>query len=314
MTVKEINEKTMGGTMLHTLKAMLAKVEVNITSTNKKYLNLIFRDKTGEMNVKQWDADEKTKANYKINGVYLLENIEGKPFNGNPSYVLKSGSKIKLLEDELPSDYCNDFTPPVEELMATIHYYMDQLKGEYREVVKAAFKTLEDYNDFFIWPAAESMHHHKACGLAYHTATMLKIADAIVAVTPDANRQLLLTATLLHDFFKTSEYGLNEDGGAYLTAQALRGGHIVLGADFISDCVRNGVVSENTGLLLEHMLLSHHGEYGPELPAFMEAMILHYVDMIDSRSYMFREAYAEMEHGEYSKKKHFGIGTRIYRP
>lgn len=66
-------------------------------------------------------------------------------------------------------------------------------------------------------------------------------------------------------------------------------------------------------MMLRHLILSHHGEFGPELPATIEAMILHYVDMIDSRFYMFVNDLIEMDEGEYAAKKNFGIGTRVYK-
>lgn len=315
--IKEINKKVLEGATLISVKAMLEKADVALTSSGKKYLNLTFRDKTGEMIVKQWDADETVKANYKVNSVYLLENLACNIFNDAPSYTLKTSSKCKELPDENVGDYCNDFTPDTDDLKKVIQYYVDQLTGHYHDLVMKAFnEQLEDPDDFYIWPAAENMHHNKAGGLAFHTAMMLRSADALCKIygkTYGINRQLVLTATLLHDFFKTTEYELNEDGTGKLTDAALEGGHIQLCCDYIRDAEKEGVIDREESKMLRHMILAHHGEFGPALPATKEAMILHYVDMIDSRMYMYQAGTMEMEDGEYASKKNFGVGTRLYK-
>lgn len=317
MNIKEMDKLTLGGETLHTIKVMLEKIDVSLTSTGKKYLNMTFRDKTGTILVKKWDSDEETKKEFVINGVYELKNLAADLFpkvNGSPNYTIKNSTRLTYLPNESVINYCNDFTPKIDVLQRDGNFYKNMLKGEYRAIVEEAFSELNAEDDFYIWPAAESMHHEKASGLAFHTTTMLKLADVISDIYPDVNKQLLICATYLHDFFKLVEYEINEDGSAKLTDAALEGGHIGLCAEFIRDCEKKGIVSRETSKLLRHMILSHHGEYGPALPSTLEAMLLHYIDMIDSRSYMFRAGVAEMEPGEFGTKKHFGTGSRLYKP
>lgn len=314
MNIKEMDKLTLSGETLHTIKVMLEKIEVAKTATGKKYLNMTFRDKSGTIFVKKWDSDEETKKEFIINGIYEVKDLEGKLYNGQPNYTIKNSTRLIHLPDEVVLNYCNDFTPNIAELQNTARHYLKMLKGEYRAILDEAFKELNASEDFFIWPAAEGMHHEKASGLAFHTTTMLKLADVISDIYPDVNKQLLICATYLHDFFKLVEYEINEDGSAKLTDAALEGGHIGLCAEFIRDCEKKGIVSRETSKLLRHMILSHHGEYGPALPSTLEAMLLHYIDMIDSRSYMFRAGVAEMEPGEFGTKKHFGTGSRLYKP
>lgn len=317
MKLKEANEKTLTGATLVDVVAMLEKVDVALTKTGKEYLNLTFRDKTGTILVKEWDKGEKDKGNYVIYGVYSLDNLSCSIFNNAANYVIKASTRVKLIPEENPSDYCTNFTPETEKLKTIINYYMEQLTGQWKTIATKAFnELLENPDDFYIWPAAESMHHDKAGGLAFHTATMLQLSDAICKVYGKIypiNRQLLLTATMLHDFFKTVEYDLNEDGTGKLTDAALEGGHTILCCDFIHDCEKEGIITREESKMLRHMILSHHGEFGPVQPATIEAMILHYVDMTDSRSYMFIKETLEMEEGEYAAKKSFGIGTRPYK-
>lgn len=317
MNIKEMDKKTLGGETLHTIKLMLEKIDVLKTNNGKNYLNMYFRDKTGTIVVKKWDSGEEIKKEFVINGIYELKDLASDLYpkvNGQPNYTIKNSTKLIHLPNEATINYCNNFTPEFVELNKVAKYYRSLLKGEYSAVVEKAFETLDAEDNFFIWPAAEGMHHEKASGLAFHTTTMLKLADVISDIYPDVNKQLLICATYLHDFFKLVEYEINEDGSAKLTDATLEGGHIGLCAEFIRDCEKEGIVSRETSKLLRHMILAHHGEYGPALPSTLEAMLLHYIDMIDSRSYMFRAGVAEMEPGEFGAKKHFGTGSRLYKP
>lgn len=315
MKLKEANEKVLTGATLVNVVAMLEKVDIALTKKGDEYLNLTFRDKTGTILVREFGTGDKEK--YTVYGVYSLENLSCSVYNNTSNYIIKPSTRVRLLPDAKPSDYCNNFTPETKNLKAIIDSYIEQLKEPWRTVaMKALNQLLENPDDFYIWPAAESMHHNKAGGLAFHTATMLQLSDAICNVYGKIypiNRQLLLTATLLHDFFKTVEYDLNEDGTGKLTNAALEGGHIILCCDFIHDCEKEGIIEREESMMLRHLILSHHGEFGPELPATIEAMILHYVDMIDSRFYMFVNDLIEMDEGEYAAKKNFGIGTRVYK-
>ena len=70
-------------------------------------------------------------------------------------------------------------------------------------------------------------------------------------------------------------------------------------------------------ILLQHMVLSHHGknEFGsPVLPQIREAEIVYLIDNIDARMHMFDKALEQVEPGEYSKRV-FALENRmIYKP
>ena len=78
----------------------------------------------------------------------------------------------------------------------------------------------------------------------------------------------------------------------------------------------NTVDTLDLSMLLKHMIASHHGklEYGAiTVPSIPEAMILHELDMIDSRIYQFEQVRKDLEPGSMSDKI-FGLDTRVYRP
>ena len=45
-----------------------------------------------------------------------------------------------------------------------------------------------------------------------------------------------------------------------------------------------------------------------------EAFALHYIDNLDAKMYMCEEHYEELEPGEITEKKPFGLDNRIYKP
>ncbi|MFR3808616.1 MAG: hypothetical protein ACLTX3_06620 [Lachnospiraceae bacterium] len=68
--------------------------------------------------------------------------------------------------------------------------------------------------------------------------------------------------------------------------------------------------------LLKHCIASHHGklEYGAvTMPATKEAMLLHEIDMIDSRMYQYEQVEKELKPGEMSERI-FGLDSRVYKP
>ena len=169
--------------------------------------------------------------------------------------------------------------------------------------------------------AAKSMHHNLYGGLVYHTSRMTDAAVGLCQAYPDLNRELLVCGAALHDIGKITELNTSAIGTAEYSVDGRLLGHAVIGIDMINARVEKDGhrYDEEQIRLLKHMLASHHGvlEWGAIMePAITEAMVLHFIDMIDSRMYMFETGYASVEPGELSQKI-FGIAgdsaASIYR-
>ena len=93
-------------------------------------------------------------------------------------------------------------------------------------------------------------------------------------------------------------------------------GHLMLGIEMIDREVwkqnqSHGGSTYNAEQIsmVKHMIASHHGqpEWGAiRVPVTPEAMVLHELDMIDSRMYMYEENFADMQPGTSSEPV-FGI-------
>lgn len=165
-------------------------------------------------------------------------------------------------------------------------------------------------------PAAKSVHHGFVGGLLMHTVYMLEIAEFLARLYRDVvQRDLLLAGTLLHDFAKLEEFATSQLG--LVTEYSTKGqllGHLVLGAQEVADVARTLGVPEEKSVLLQHMLLSHHGqpEFGAAVvPMCAEAELLSYIDNIDSRMEIYRETMEKTPVGQFSQRL-FALEKRIY--
>ncbi|MEJ2754031.1 MAG: HD domain-containing protein, partial [Chloroflexota bacterium] len=117
-----------------------------------------------------------------------------------------------------------------------------------------------------------------------HTLTMAKTADFLTGVYPYINRDLLLSGVLLHDFGKTKEYAFNDEFG--FTEDGRMVGHIVRAIVTVELAAAQIDFSEDDLRQLIHLIASHHGtlEWGsPVVPKTIEAVLLHQIDLLDSR-------------------------------
>ncbi len=197
----------------------------------------------------------------------------------------------------------------VQSLIASIE------DADYRRIAE----TLLDRNleAFKTIPAAKSVHHSFIHGLLMHTANMLRIAGFLSELYGETvNRSLMLTGTLLHDFKKREEFTFSQLG--LVTEYSVKGqllGHLVMGAQEVAAAAAELGVPEEKSVLLQHMILSHHGEpeWGAAVrPMCAEAELLSYIDQIDSRMEIYKESHEATPIGEFSSRIFALDGKRIY--
>lgn len=177
----------------------------------------------------------------------------------------------------------------------------------------------ENKADFIRSSAACDYHHNELHGLIYHTLRMVQSAEIITEVYPDLCKELLVCGAALHDIGKIKSLKTNDLGGAEMTPDGILREHSLIGILMIHDFVRTNdsiVVTDDALMALEHLIASHHGthEFGAiQIPALREAMMLHCLDLMDSRIEMFETSLKGMETGQLSSYNK-GLGTKVYRP
>ena len=183
-----------------------------------------------------------------------------------------------------------------EELVGKMSDYLEQIKDEdYRIILEELiFKN----DDFFIYPAAKTLHHAFIGGLARHTLDMLEMSIPFIDKY-DLNKDLMFTAIMLHDSGKTRE--LSDYGITYSFEGNLLG-HIMIAYEEISRISYElGINQKNSIVILKHLILSHHGrlDYGsPKEPMIKEALVISVLDDMDAKLNHLNKALKLIEPGE----------------
>lgn len=293
---------------------ILKEAYQKISSNGKPFLSAVIADKTGTMDVKVWDYAGPVGTQEDVGKIIKIRG-DVSEFKGNPQLSL---SNIRMA---LPEDNCDTVrlvaAAPIDkdETVRKVRALVDSMEdADYRQVARTMLERhLEAFASI---PAAKSVHHSFLSGLLMHTANMMAMADFLSGQYASViDRSLLLTGTLLHDFAKEIEFRFSDLG--IVTDYSVKGqllGHLVMGAQEVAKVCAELGTPEEKSLLLQHMILSHHGEpeYGAAVkPMFAEAELLSYIDMVDSRMEIYAELLPSVAEGSFSGRV-FALDKRIY--
>jgi len=292
---------------------LLQNANAKQTAAGKPFLSAVLADCTGTIDALVWNYSGSVSP-ADIGAVVKIKGTVSE-FRGAAQITI---DRIRLATDADRYD--------LKELIPTAPIDTDAAYRKIEEIVDSISDTdyaavcremLRKYGDRFrTIPAAKSVHHSFLNGLLMHTLFMLQTADHMAGLySAVIDRSLLLAGTLLHDFakieeFKTSPLGLVTE---YSTKGQLLG-HLVMGAQEVARVGEILHMPEEKSVLLQHMILSHHGEpeYGAAVrPVCAESELLSFIDMIDSRMEIYRETFQETPAGEFSKRI-FALDRRVY--
>ena len=286
--------------------------EIRQKKTGELYLSLLLGDRTGELDAKMWDnvaevLDAFDRDDFvKVKGLIQI-------FHNRPQLTIH---KVRRLDDS-EVDYADYFPCSKRDPDEMWLELRAQVAGMTNAHLKALLDALLDDGDiarrYRLAPAAKQIHHAYLGGLIEHVLSLCALARITAAHYPFVDRDLLLAGVVLHDIGKI--YELNYERGFSYSTEGQLIGHINIGLRMVADKLR-GLPDFPAPLrtLLEHMILSHHGqlEFGsPKLPQFPEALLLHYLDDMDSKMECMR---ALAEHDRQVEGCFTGYSTALARP
>lgn len=297
---------------------MLKQVSVKTGSNQKKYLDMILSDKTGDVNAKKWDASEKEIA--------LADSIEG-------SRIIKIRASVSEWQNRKQLRVTRfRLMTPEDGLDLTDYIRTAPEKGidMYNEIAgKAMSIGDEDLRNISMavlernreklmyYPAASKNHHAEMGGLLFHMKRMMLLGEKACEVYPQLRRDWVVTGVIIHDIEKINEIISDECGispGYSFKGNML--GHIAQGVILMDRLAEEFGLDEEKTVLLEHMILTHHyePEFGsPKRPMFPEAELLHYLDILDARLFDMEEALESTEPGGFSEKVWTLENRKIYK-
>jgi len=188
----------------------------------------------------------------------------------------------------------------VEQLYATLVEIAAAMHNPWlRRLVESVVLDAEMVPRLKRAPAAKVMHHAFFGGLLEHVISLCGLCRVVLSHYPEADPDLLIAGAILHDIGKLEELSYERSIGYTDEGQLL--GHIMIEYEFVSkriDAIEGFPAALKT--LVQHMLIAHHGKYefgSPKLPMFREALMLHYLDDLDSKMGAVRAA-LESDKGE----------------
>lgn len=287
------------------------------SAAGKPFLAGSISDMSGSIEIKVWDYSGPVGANQEDIGKVVKVRGSISEFKGTLQMIV-TNIRIALPTDTYDVSRLVPTAPiDVEHTVAEIEGMIDSLEDDdYRKIASTLFERHRDM--FTKIPAAKSFHHSFLSGLLMHTANMLRAADFFSRLYSDlVDRSLLMTGTMLHDFAKEYEFSFSKLG--MVTDYSTKGqllGHLVMGAEEVAAASVELGIPENKSVLLQHLILSHHGEpeFGAAVrPMCAEAELLSYIDNIDSRMEIYAENLRDVPEGGFSGRIP-ALEKKIHRP
>ncbi|HZP63499.1 MAG TPA: OB-fold nucleic acid binding domain-containing protein [Terriglobales bacterium] len=271
--------------------------QVKPKKTGEPYLALTLGDRTGQIEAKMWDNVETAIDGFEQEDFIKAKGLVNKYKNRFQFTIHKLR---KLLDSEVDyADYLPKTTKDIGELWQTLASFVAGFQDPYlKPLIEAFMSDPEIAEAYRNAPAAKSLHHAYIGGLLDHVVSLFRSCDLICRNYPQLNRDLLMSGAFLHDIGKIHELTYNRTFSYSTRGQLL--GHMVIELEMLQEKLAQVPgFPDDLKTLLEHMIISHHGEYefgSPKLPMFPEALVLHYLDDLDSKMEAMR-AHFERDFG-----------------
>jgi 3'-5' exoribonuclease len=276
-----------------TANFLVQSKEIRQKKTGDPYLSLLLGDRTGELDAKMWDNVAEVMETFdrddfvKVKGLLQI-------FHNRPQLTIH---RLRRMDDS-EVDF-TDFFPASErsldEMWAELRALVAGMSNPHlKGLLEALFDDPEIARRYRVAPAAKQIHHAWLGGLIEHVLSLCALARLTAGHYKIVDQDLLLTGVLLHDIGKIHE--LSYERGFSYTSEGQLLGHIIIALRMVDEKLR-GLPDFPASLrcLVEHMIISHHGqlEFGsPKIPQFPEALLLHYLDDMDSKMECMRSMLA----------------------
>ncbi len=307
--MKLLKELTDGDRLI--VQALVGSVNQGTNKSGSPYLNVELRDSSGTLSSKKWEVEDEDRDIF-IAGNVVEVMLEVIKYNDSLQGKILRG-KLLPIEEIDTTRFIKAPPIPKEELVSRFNKLVGSIEDK-------DCKALLDYfikkfgEKIYLSPAASSVHHEFASGLLMHSVCLAEHADYFAHYYKDINRDLIVTGSLLHDFGKMIE--LEGPSVYHYTTEGKLLGHISIMCGELRIAAKELNITSEIPLLLEHIVLSHHGqlEFGsPILPLTREALLISILDNLDSKMLVLDKAYEEVLPGEFTQKIYPLDGRTFYK-
>ena len=266
------------------------------------YLALILADRTGHMEAKMWDNVADHIGCFEQDDFIKIRGLVNK-FNGRFQITLHKVRSLQDSEIEF-DDYLPRTTKDVAALWCTLGEFVAGMTNPHLKALIRAFMDDPQIEQAYKnAPAAKSLHHAFIGGLLEHVVSLFHLCDLACRNYPGMiDRDLLLTGAFMHDVGKIHELAFARSFTYSTRGQLL--GHMIIELEMLKDKLAQlPGFPEQYKTLIEHMIISHHGRYefgSPKMPMFPEALMLHYLDDLDSKMESMRAHFQREPDSEWT--------------
>lgn len=294
---------------------IVTKKGIFSSKNNTKYMSVELKDKTGTIEGKVWDNVDAASRLFEKNDLVYVK-AKARFYQEKPQLTI---TDIRRVENEISLEDMRVFFPEGETGIDSLKKEYFQLLNEIKDPhIASVFSVLTGKNDtlerFFSFPASVGVHHVYMGGLLEHSlsiANMGKYASDAMG----ADKDIIIAGCLLHDIGKVEE--IEVKGGFKYSDKGRLLGHIALGVIMFEGLAREVKgFPEQIADMLAHIIISHHGieEWGsPKKPMSIEALIVHYLDDLDSKVMGVKEHMKENMADERWTEYHKLYESRFYK-
>jgi len=266
--------------------------QIKPKKSGEPYIALTLGDRSGQIEAKMWDNVEEVLEAFEQDDFLKIKGLINKYKN---RFQLTIHKLRKLGDSEIEfDDYLPKSSKNIDELWQTLAAFVVSFQNPHlRALVQAFMADPEIAAAYRNAPAAKTLHHAFIGGLLDHVVSLCRSCDLLSQNYPQINRDLLLTGVFLHDIGKIHELTYNRSFSYTTKGQLL--GHMIIELEMLqAKIIHVPGFSAELKTLLEHLIISHHGHYefgSPKLPMFPEALMLHYLDDLDSKMEAMRATF-----------------------
>ena len=283
---------------------LIQSKERKIARNGNPYLDLELRDATGVIRAKLWDCDRYAPDFDVDDVVRAVGQVED--FQGTPQIRLRKITRSPLEDIDLRDYFPRSSRDPEQMYAALLARVRELPQGPLAALLLAVLEDPAIAKQFKLAPAAMSYHHAYLGGLLEHVLSLVDLAQEVCGHYAELRKDLVVAGLVLHDLGKIEE--LSYTGSFRYTTRGKLVGHISIGLEIVRGKMREiAGFPDELKAQIEHIILSHHGqlEFGsPKEPMFPEALVVHYLDDLDSKLASMRAQYtAEKDRpGEWTSR------------